>query len=61
MSDESSYAFKIRRAPSGKFYIRQHGEVVCLSTGNLRYFETEREAWMFLADCGRAETDRFAA
>jgi len=61
MSDESFEAFKIRRAPNGKFYLRRHEETICLANGSLRYFETEREAWAFLADCDRAEIDRFAA
>jgi hypothetical protein len=61
MSDESSDAFKIRRAPSGKFYVRVDGEAICLPNGSLRYFETEREAWAFLADCDRAEIDKIAA
>jgi len=43
MSNESSDAFKIRRAPNGKFYVWGNGEVICLPNGNLRYFETERE------------------
>jgi hypothetical protein len=61
MNDESSDAFKIRRAPSGKFYVRGDGEAICLPNGSLRYFETEREAWAFLADCDRAEIDKIAA
>ena len=61
MSDESSDAFKIRRAPSGKFYVRGDGEAICLPNGNLRYFETERDAWAFLTDCERAEISRIAA
>jgi len=61
MSDESVEAFTIRRAPNGKFYVRRYGEVVCLPSGGLRYFETEREAWAFLAECDRAEIDRLAA
>ena len=61
MSDESSEVFKIRSAPSGKFYVRRYGEAICLPDGNLRYFETERKAWAFLADCDRAEIDRLAA
>jgi hypothetical protein len=59
MSDESSEVFKIRSAPSGKFYVRRYGEAICLPT--LRYFETKREAWAFVTDCNRAEIDRFAA
>jgi hypothetical protein len=48
MSDESSDAFKIRSAPSGKFYVRGDSEAICLPNGNLRYFETERDVWVFL-------------
>ena len=61
MSNESSDAFKIRRAPSGKFHVRGDSEAICLPNGNLRYFETEREALAFLADCDAAEIDRIAA
>ena len=61
MSDESSDVFKIRRAPSGKFYACEYGEVVCLPNGSLRYFGTEREAWAFLADRDAPEISRIAA
>jgi len=61
MSNESSDAFKIRRAPSGKFYVRGDDEAICLPNGSLRYFETEREAWAFLAEWGAAEISRIAA
>ena len=61
MSDETFEAFKIRRAPNGKFYVHRDGEAVCLPNGNLRYFTTEREARLFLADGERAGIDRFAA
>jgi hypothetical protein len=61
MSDESSDAFKIRCAPSGKFYVRGVGEAICLPNGSLRYFETETEAWTFLTDCDRAEIDKITA
>ena len=50
MSNESSDACKIRRAPSGKFYACEYGDVVCLPNGSLRYFGTEREALAFLAE-----------
>jgi hypothetical protein len=53
MSDESSDAFKIRRAPNEKFYVCEDGRAICLPNGNLRYFETEREAWAFLTEIGR--------
>ena len=51
MTDESSDAFKIRRAPNGKYYVRGNHEAICLPNGNLRYFETQRDAWTFLTDC----------
>jgi hypothetical protein len=58
MSNESSDAFKIRRAPSGKFYVRGDSEAICLPNGSLRYFETQRDAWAFLTDCDRPEIDK---
>jgi hypothetical protein len=61
MSNESSDAFKIRRAPSGKFYVCGNGEAICLATGNLRYFETERDAWAFLTDGDADEIGKIAA
>ena len=38
-----------------------NGEAVCLPNGNLRYFETEREAWALLTDRARAEMGKIAA
>jgi hypothetical protein len=32
-----------------------------LPNGNLRYFDTEHDAWVFLADCDAAEIGRIAA
>ena len=61
MSNQSLDAFKIRRAPNRKFYVWENGEAICLPNGNLRYFETEREAWALLTDRARAEIDRIAA
>jgi hypothetical protein len=61
MSDESSDAFKIRRAPIGKFYVWRNSEAICLPNGSLRYFETQRDARTFLTDCDRAEIDKIAA
>ena len=61
MSDESSDAFKIRRAPNRKFYVWGNREAICLPNGNLRYFESEREAWAFLAKRAAAEISRIAA
>jgi hypothetical protein len=61
MSNESSDAVKTHRAPNGKFYVCGDGEAICLPNGSLRYFETERDAWAFLAECERAEIGRIAA
>jgi hypothetical protein len=55
MSNESSDALKIRRAPNGKFYVWGNGEAICLPNGSLRYFGTQRDAWTFLTDFDRAE------
>jgi hypothetical protein len=38
-----------------------NGEAICLPSGGLRYFGTEREARAFLTECNRAEIDRIAA
>ena len=61
MSNQSSDTLKIRRAPNRKFYVWGNGKAICLPNGNLRYFETEREAWALLTDRARAEIDRIAA
>jgi hypothetical protein len=61
MSNASSDAFKIRRAPNGKFYVWGNGEAICLPNGSLRYFDSERDAWTFVTDCDRAEIDKIAA
>jgi len=61
MSNESFDAFSIRRAPNRKFYVWGNGDAICLPNGNLRYFETERQAWAFLVECEGAEISRIAA
>jgi hypothetical protein len=61
MSNDRSDTFKIRRAPSGKFYVRGNGEVICLPSGGLRYFRTEREARAFLTECDAPEIGGIAA
>ena len=61
MNDESSDAFKIRRAPSGEYYVWGNGEVICVPNGSLRYFGTEHDARVFLTGCGRAEIGKIAA
>ena len=61
MSNQSSDTLKIRRAPNRKFYVWGNGEAICLPNGNLRYFETKREAWALLTDRARAEMGKIAA
>jgi len=61
MNNQSSDTLKIRRAPNRKFYVWGNGEAICLPNGNLRYFETEREAWALLTDRASAEMDKIAA
>ena len=61
MSNQSSDTFKIRRAPNRKFSVGGNGEAICLPNGNLRYFETKREAWALLTDRARAVVDKIAA
>jgi hypothetical protein len=61
MTNENSDAFKVRRAPNGKFYLWGNGEAICLPNGNLRYFWTEGEARAVLIDRAKAEMDKIAA
>jgi hypothetical protein len=61
MSNESTDAVKIRRAPNGKFYVWGNGKAISLPNGSLRYFETEREASPFLTDCDRTGIEKLAA
>jgi len=61
MSNQSSDAVKIHRAPSGKFYVWRNGEAICLPNGSLCYFETQCHAWTFLTNSNRAEIDKIAA
>lgn len=60
MSNEYSDIVKICRAPNDKFYALSQGQAVCTPTGALRYFETEREALLFLAESEDAGLGEFA-
>jgi hypothetical protein len=44
--------FKVREAPSAKFYVTRQGQAFCTRAGQLVYFETERDARKFLAEIG---------
>jgi hypothetical protein len=52
MKNVNANPIKLRRAPNGRLYAVCHAQPVCRSDGNLRYFETEHEAWTFLAEGG---------
>ena len=52
MDAEHLTHFKIRQAPSAKFYLTRQGQAFCTRAGQLVYFETERDAWKFLAEIG---------
>jgi hypothetical protein len=52
MDDEGLKNFKVRRAPSEKFYVTRQEQALCTRAGALLYFETERDAQDFLAEIG---------
>jgi len=52
MDAEHLNHFKVRRAPSAKFYVTRQGQAFCTRAGQLVYFETERDARKFLAEIG---------
>jgi hypothetical protein len=47
LSDED----QVRRAPNGRFYAIWRGQPICVFEAGLLYFETELEAWAFVAQC----------
>jgi hypothetical protein len=52
MDAEHLEHFKVRQAPSAKFYVTRQGQAFCTRAGQLVYFETERDARKFLAEIG---------
>jgi hypothetical protein len=52
MKNVNANPIKLRCAPIGRLYAVCHAQPVCRSDGNLRYYETEHEAWTFLAEGG---------
>jgi hypothetical protein len=52
MDAEHLKRFKVRQAPSAKFYVTRQGQAFCTRAGQLVYFETERDARKFLAEIG---------
>jgi hypothetical protein len=52
MDAENLKRFKVRQAPSAKFYVTRQEQAFCTRDGRLVYFERERDAWKFLAEIG---------
>jgi hypothetical protein len=51
MNDNDANPINLRRAPSGKVFAVYRGEPVTTSDG-IRYFASERDAWVFIAERG---------
>jgi hypothetical protein len=60
MSDEHSGIAKICRAPNDKFYALWQGRAICKQTGELRYFETMRDARAFLTESDATALGEFS-
>jgi hypothetical protein len=45
---------QVHRAANGGFYTLWHGQVAYGPDGTVRHFQTEAEAWAFLARCDAA-------
>ena len=45
---------QVHRAANGQFYALWQGQVVYRSSGAVRHFDTEAEAWSFLGQSDRA-------
>jgi hypothetical protein len=52
MDAEHLKRFKVRQAPSAKFYVTRQEQAFCTQAGQLVYFETESDARKFLAEIG---------
>jgi hypothetical protein len=52
MDNEDQKHFKVREAPSAKFYVTRQEKALCTREGKLLYFETECDAREFLAEIG---------
>ena len=52
MNDDDINPIKLRHAPNGKIFAVCRGEPVASSEGKLRYFDSERDAWAFIAEEG---------
>ena len=52
MDQKAANFFRVYPAPNGKFYVTRKEQAVCTRKGSLLYFETERDALVFLAEIG---------
>ena len=52
MDQKAANYFKVHPASNGKFYVTRKKQAVCTRRGSLLYFETERDALVFLAEIG---------
>lgn len=54
MSDDIANHSNQVRETAGKFYVLWRGQAVCMPDKQIRLFDTEREAYGFLAECDDA-------
>jgi len=52
MDDDELERFAIRRAPNTKFFVTWEEQPLCSRSGQLLYFETQRDAEEFLTEIG---------
>lgn len=44
---------QVNRALNGKFYVLWRGQTVYTRSGTVRHFDSDAEAWAYLAECDR--------
>ena len=55
MSDDiTNQTNQVRRSSAGEFYGLWYGQAIHLENGRMRLFNTEEDAWIFLAQCDTA-------
>jgi hypothetical protein len=45
---------QVRRSADSRFYGLWYGQAICRADGRVRLFNTEEDAWIFLAQCNSA-------
>jgi len=45
---------QVRPSADGGFYCLWYGQAICVAGGQMRRFDTEEDAWTFLARCDAA-------